>query len=40
MYADDLYASYAPAPMASGCIGILPGKEPFRIEQVVLIRLD
>ena len=34
--ADDLHASYAPAPMASGCIGILPGKEPFRIEQVVL----
>ena len=34
--ADDLHASYAPAPMASGCMGILPGKEPFRIEQVVL----
>ena len=34
--ADSLHASYAPAPMASGCIGILPGKEPFRIEQVVL----
>lgn len=34
--AEDLHASYAPAPMASGCIGILPGKEPFRVEQVVL----
>lgn len=34
--ADDLHASYAPAPMASGCIGILPEKEPFRVRQVVL----
>ena len=34
--ADDLHASYAPAPMASGCIGILSRKEPFQIEQVVL----
>ena len=36
VHTHNLHASYAPAPMASGCIGILPGKEPFRIEQVVL----
>ncbi|HJD11479.1 MAG TPA: glycoside hydrolase family 65 protein [Candidatus Phocaeicola caecigallinarum] len=34
--ATDLHAPYASAPMASGCIGILPDKEPFRIGQVVL----
>ena len=36
VHTHNLHASYAPAPMASGCIGFLPGKEPFRIEQVVL----
>lgn len=34
--ATDIHAPYAPAPMANGCIGLLPDKEPFRIGQVVL----
>lgn len=32
----DMHASYAPAPMANGCIGILPLKEPFKVEHVIL----
>ena len=31
--ATDFHAPYAPAPMANGCIGILPGKTPFTIFQ-------
>lgn len=34
--ATDFHAPYAPAPMANGCIGILPGKTPFHIEHVML----
>lgn len=32
----DIQAPYAPAPMANGCIGILPQKEPFAVEHVML----
>lgn len=36
MHAVDIQAPYAPAPMANGCIGILPQKEPFAVEHVML----
>lgn len=36
LHAVDIQASYAPAPMANGCIGILPQKEPFAVEHVML----
>lgn len=32
----DIHAPYAPAPMANGSIGILPQKEPFKVEHVML----
>lgn len=32
----DIHAPYAPAPMANGGIGILPQKEPFKVEHVIL----
>lgn len=36
LHAVDIQAPYAPAPMANGCIGILPQKEPFAVEHVML----
>lgn len=36
LHAVDIQAPYAPAPMANGCIGILPQKEPFAVEYVML----
>lgn len=36
LHAVDIQAPYAPAPMANGCIGILPQKEPFAVEHVIL----
>ena len=36
LHAVDIQAPYAPAPMANGCIGILPQKEPFSVEHVML----
>ena len=36
LHAVDIQAPYAPAPMANGCIGILPHKEPFAVEHVML----
>lgn len=36
LHAVDIQAPYAPVPMANGCIGILPQKEPFAVEHVML----
>ena len=36
LHAVDIQAPYAPASMANGCIGILPQKEPFAVEHVML----
>lgn len=36
LHAVDIQAPYASAPMANGCIGILPQKEPFAVEHVML----
>lgn len=36
LHAVDIQTPYAPAPMANGCIGILPQKEPFAVEHVML----
>ena len=36
LHAVDIQAPYAPAPMANGCIGILPQKDPFAVEHVML----
>lgn len=36
LHAVDIQAPYAPAPMANGCIGILPQKEPFAVEHIML----
>lgn len=36
LHAVDIQSPYAPAPMANGCIGILPQKEPFAVEHVML----
>lgn len=36
LHATDIHAPYASAPMANGTIGILPCKEPFRVEHVML----
>lgn len=36
LHAVDIQAPYAPAPMANGCIGILPQKGPFAVEHVML----
>lgn len=36
LHAVDIQAPYAPAPMVNGCIGILPQKEPFAVEHVML----
>lgn len=36
LHAVDIQAPYAPAPMANGCIGILPQKELFAVEHVML----
>lgn len=36
LHAVDIQAPYVPAPMANGCIGILPQKEPFAVEHVML----
>lgn len=36
LHAVDIQAPYAPAPMANGCIGILPQEEPFAVEHVML----
>ena len=36
LHAVDIQAPYALAPMANGCIGILPQKEPFAVEHVML----
>ena len=36
LHAVDIQAPYAPAPMANGCIGILPQKESFAVEHVML----
>lgn len=36
LHAVDIQAPYAPAPMPNGCIGILPQKEPFAVEHVML----
>lgn len=36
LHAVDIQVPYAPAPMANGCIGILPQKEPFAVEHVML----
>lgn len=36
LHAVDIQAPYAPAPMANGYIGILPQKEPFAVEHVML----
>lgn len=36
LHAVDIQAPYAPPPMANGCIGILPQKEPFAVEHVML----
>lgn len=36
LHAVDIQAPYASTPMANGCIGILPQKEPFAVEHVML----
>lgn len=36
LHAVDIQSPYAPAPMANGCIGILPQKEPSAVEHVML----